>query len=80
MGRMDVRAQDITTRQQISNATVGKRYKIRYEMMTCNGKAISKVMGWGIILKMIRDKNVHRKQGRDGNRQDRPRTLGILRV
>jgi hypothetical protein len=23
-------------------------------MMTCNGKAISKVMGWG----MIRDKNV----------------------
>jgi hypothetical protein len=27
-------------------------------MMTCNGKAISKVMGWGIILKMIRDKKV----------------------
>jgi hypothetical protein len=27
-------------------------------MMTCNGKAVSKVMGWGIILKMIRDKNV----------------------
>jgi hypothetical protein len=23
--------------------------------MTCNGKAISKVMGWGMILKMIRD-------------------------
>jgi hypothetical protein len=22
--------------------------------MTCNGKAISKVMGWGMILKMIR--------------------------
>jgi hypothetical protein len=35
-----------------------KRYKIRYEMMTCNGKAISKVMGWGMILKMIRDKKV----------------------
>jgi hypothetical protein len=35
-----------------------KRYKIRYETMTCNGKAISKVMGWGIILKMIKDKNV----------------------
>jgi hypothetical protein len=30
--------------------------KIRYRMMTCNGKAISKVMGWGMILKMIRDK------------------------
>jgi hypothetical protein len=27
-------------------------------MMTCNGKAVSKVMGWGMILKMIRDKNV----------------------
>jgi hypothetical protein len=27
-------------------------------MMTCNGKAISKVMGWGMILKMIRDKDV----------------------
>jgi hypothetical protein len=26
--------------------------------MTCNGKAISKVMGWGMISKMIRDKNV----------------------
>jgi hypothetical protein len=26
--------------------------------MTCNGKAVSKVMGWGMILKMIRDKNV----------------------
>jgi hypothetical protein len=25
-------------------------------MMTCNGKAVSKVMGWGMILKMIRDK------------------------
>jgi hypothetical protein len=33
----------MTTRQQISNATV---------------KAASKVMGWGMILKMIRDKNV----------------------
>jgi hypothetical protein len=47
--------------------------------MTCNGKAISKVMGWGMILKMIRDKNVT-QQGRDGNRWDRLRTLGILRV
>jgi hypothetical protein len=27
-------------------------------MMTCNGKAVSKVIGWGIILKMIRDKYV----------------------
>jgi hypothetical protein len=27
-------------------------------MMTCNGKALSKVMGWGMILKMIRDKYV----------------------
>jgi hypothetical protein len=51
----------MTTRQQISNATVSKQnkwYKIRYGMMTCNGKAVSKVMGWGIILKMIRDKYV----------------------
>jgi hypothetical protein len=50
----------MTTRQWISNATVSKQnkqYKIRY-MMTCNGKAISKVMGWGTILKMIRDKYV----------------------
>jgi hypothetical protein len=29
-------------------------------MMTCNGKAVSKVMGWGMILKMIRDKKVTR--------------------
>jgi hypothetical protein len=27
-------------------------------MMTCNGKVVSKVMGWGMILKIIRDKNV----------------------
>jgi hypothetical protein len=27
-------------------------------MMICNGKAVSKVMGWGMILKMIRDKKV----------------------
>jgi hypothetical protein len=27
-------------------------------MMTCNGKAVSKVMGWGMILNMIRDKYV----------------------
>jgi hypothetical protein len=26
--------------------------------MTCNGKAVSKVMGWGMILSMIRDKEV----------------------
>jgi hypothetical protein len=31
---------------------------MKYGMMTCNGKAISKVMGWGMILKMIRDKYV----------------------
>jgi hypothetical protein len=35
-----------------------KQYKIRCGMMTCNGKAVSKVMGWGMILKMIRDKGV----------------------
>jgi hypothetical protein len=27
-------------------------------MMTCNGKAMSKVIGWGMILKMIRDKYI----------------------
>jgi hypothetical protein len=27
-------------------------------MMTCNGMAVSKVIGWGMILKMIRDKYV----------------------
>jgi hypothetical protein len=26
-----------------------KQYKMRYEIVTCNGKAISKVMGWGMI-------------------------------
>jgi hypothetical protein len=40
-----------------------KRYKIRYETMTRNGKAISKVMGWGMILKMIRDKNIAQEIG-----------------
>jgi hypothetical protein len=58
MGKMDARAQDMTTGQWISNVTVSKWYKIRYGRMTCNGKAISKVMGWGMILKMIGDKNV----------------------
>jgi hypothetical protein len=29
---------------------------MKYKTMTCNGKTISKVMGWGIILKMIRDR------------------------
>jgi hypothetical protein len=28
------------------------------EPETTNGKAISKVMGWGMISKMVRDKNV----------------------
>jgi hypothetical protein len=32
-------------------------------MMTCNGKAVSKVMIWGMILKMIRDKEVTKEQG-----------------
>jgi hypothetical protein len=57
MGRTDTRAWDMTIRQWISNTTVSKQnkqYKIRYRIMTCNGKAISKVMGWGMILKMIR--------------------------
>jgi hypothetical protein len=31
--------------------------------MTCNGKAISKVMGWGMILKMIRYKTVTQETG-----------------
>jgi hypothetical protein len=31
--------------------------------MTCNRKAISKVMGWGMILKIIRDKNVAQEIG-----------------
>jgi hypothetical protein len=40
-----------------------KWYEIRYETMTCNGKAISKVMGWGMILKMIRDTNLAQEIG-----------------
>jgi hypothetical protein len=31
--------------------------------MTCNGKAISKVMGWGMILNMTRDKNIAQEIG-----------------
>jgi hypothetical protein len=66
MGMTDTRARDMTTRQQISNEMVGKQWKqckIKYETMTCNGKAISKVMGWGMILKMIRDKSVTQETG-----------------
>jgi hypothetical protein len=40
-----------------------KQCKIKYETMTCNRQAISKVMGWGIILNMIRDKNRTQKTG-----------------
>jgi hypothetical protein len=36
---------------------------MKYEIMTCNGKAISKVMGWGMILNMIRDKNRTQETG-----------------
>jgi hypothetical protein len=36
---------------------------MKYETMTCIGKTISKVMGWGMILKMIRDKNVTQETG-----------------
>jgi hypothetical protein len=36
---------------------------MKHETMTCNGKAICKVMGWGMILKMIRDKNVTQETG-----------------
>jgi hypothetical protein len=31
---------------------------MKCKMMTCNGMAMSKVIGWGMILKMIRDKYV----------------------
>jgi hypothetical protein len=31
--------------------------------MTCNGKAISKVMRWGMILNMIGDKNRTQETG-----------------
>jgi hypothetical protein len=31
--------------------------------MTCDGKAISKVMGWGMILNIIRDRNIAQKIG-----------------
>jgi hypothetical protein len=37
------------------NMTEVVDFEIRYGMMTCNGKAVSKVMGCGMILKMIRD-------------------------
>jgi hypothetical protein len=33
---------------------------MKYETITCNGKAISKVMGW---VKMIRDKNGTQETG-----------------
>jgi hypothetical protein len=36
-----------------------KWYRMKYETVTCNGKAISRVMGWG----MIRDKNVTQETG-----------------
>jgi hypothetical protein len=36
---------------------------MKYETMTCNGKTISKVMGWGFILNMIRDKNRTQETG-----------------
>jgi hypothetical protein len=48
--------------------------------MTCNGKAVSKVMGCGMILKMIRDKYVIGDEGIDDYRQDRPRSLGVAMV
>jgi hypothetical protein len=38
--------------------------------MTCNGKAISKVMGWGMLLNVIRDKNRTQETG-EGCRTDR---------
>jgi hypothetical protein len=40
-----------------------KQCKIKYEIMTCNRMAISKVMGCGIILNMIRDKNKTQEMG-----------------
>jgi hypothetical protein len=37
---------------------------MNYETMTHNGKVISKVMGWGMILReIIRDKNVIQETG-----------------
>jgi hypothetical protein len=37
--------------------------EMKYETMTCNGKAISKVMEWGMILNMIRDRNGTQETG-----------------
>jgi hypothetical protein len=54
---------------------------MKYETMTCNGKAISKVMRWGMILNMIRDKNrTQETGGGDGSMWDRPRSPGVLKV
>jgi hypothetical protein len=50
---------------------------MKYETMTCDEKAISKVIRWGMILKI---RMQHRKQGRDSNRQDRPRTPVIIQT
>jgi hypothetical protein len=40
-----------------------KQCRMKYRTTACNGKVISKVMGWGMILKMIRDKNLTQKIG-----------------
>jgi hypothetical protein len=37
--------------------------KMKYETMTCNRKAISKVIGWGMILDLTRDKNRTQEPG-----------------
>jgi hypothetical protein len=47
-------------------------------MMTCNAKAISKVMGWGMTIKMIREVCNIGYKGRDSIRRDRLRTPGIV--
>jgi hypothetical protein len=49
-------------------------------MITCNGKAVSKVIGCGMILKMIRDKWVIGNEGNDYYGQDRPRSPGVTTV
>jgi hypothetical protein len=48
-------------------------------MMTCNGKAASKVMGWGMILKMIISSSTG-NEGRDYYGRDRLRSPGIATV
>jgi hypothetical protein len=84
MGKTDVRARDLTTRQQISNAIVSKRKYVvlnKIENDDLQWKGSEQGHGMGNDLKDDQRKvGIIGNEGRDYDRRDRLRSPGVATV